>query len=111
MLTPGGRAMDFADLRLVAARTPQGERFAAVWTVSGASVSTPEGEVRTGARLDRERNVLMERIGACSLQPEIELRRRLVGLGLPDDEIAQKFESARAWMTTIVVTERPERSK
>jgi hypothetical protein len=103
--------MDFTDLRVMAARTADGEVFSAVWTVCGMTVTTPQGEVRTGPGLDRERNAILERLGACSLQNEAELRPKLVRLGLTVDEIAQKFETARAWVTTIVVSERPGQSR
>ena len=103
--------MDFTDLRVMAARTGEGERFAAVWTIRGMAVTTPEGEMRTGPGLDRDRNTILERLDACSLQSEAELRSKLVRLGLTDDAIAQKFEFARAWMTTIVISERPKQSK
>jgi hypothetical protein len=103
--------MDFTDLRVMAARTADGELFSAVWTVSGMTVTTPEGEMRTGRGLDTGRNPILERLGTCSLQSEAELRSKLVRLGLTDDAIAQKFESARAWMTTIVISEVPGQSK
>jgi hypothetical protein len=103
--------MDLTDLRVVAAQTADGELFSAVWTVCGMTVATSEGELRTGPALDRHRNAILERLGACSLQSEGELRPKLVRLGLTDDAIAQKFESARAWMTTIVISERPGQSK
>jgi hypothetical protein len=103
--------MDFTELRVMAARTGEGERFFAAWTVRGMTVTTPEGELRTGPGLDRDRNAILERLDACSLQSEAELRSKLVRLGLTDDAIAQKFEFARAWMTTIVISERPEQSK
>jgi hypothetical protein len=64
-----------------------------------------------GPGLDRDRNSILERLGACSLQSEAELRTKLVQLGLTVDEIAQKIESARAWMTTIVISERPGQAK
>jgi hypothetical protein len=103
--------MDFTDLRIMAARTADGEVFSAVWTVCGMTVTTSQGEVRTGPSLDRGRNAILERLGTCSLQDETELRHKLVRLGLTADEIAQKFESARAWMTTITISERPGQSK
>jgi hypothetical protein len=99
--------MDFTDLRVMAARTADGELFSAVWTACGMTVTTSEGEMRTGPGLDRDRNGTLECLGACSLQSEAELRLKLVRLGLTDDAIAQKFESARAWMTTIGILERP----
>jgi hypothetical protein len=103
--------MDFTDLRVMAAQTADGERFCAVWTVCGMTVTTSEGEMRTGPGLDRDRNAILERLGACPLQSEAELRRKLVRLGLTGDAIAQKFEFARAWTTTIVVSHRPAQSK
>jgi hypothetical protein len=103
--------MDFTDLRVMAARTADGELFSAVWTVCGMTVTTSEREMRTGPGLDHDRNLILERLGACSLQSEADLRSKLVRLGLTDDAITQKFESARAWMTTIVISERPGQSK
>ena len=103
--------MDFADVRVMAARTADGELFSAVWTVCGTTVTTSEGEMRTGTGLDRDRNVILEDLGACSLQSDADLRPKLARLGLTDDAITQKFESARAWMTTIVISERPEQSE
>jgi hypothetical protein len=103
--------MDFSDLRVMAARTVGGERFSAVWTVRGTTVTTSEGETRTGPGLDRDRNPVLESLDACSLQSESELRSKLLRLGLTDDAITQKFEFARAWMTTIIISERPGQSK
>ena len=103
--------MDFTDLRLMAAGTAEGELFSAVWTVRGTTITTSDGEMRTGPELDRDRNAVLEGLGACSLQSEAELRSKLVRLGLTDDAITQKFESARAWVTTIAISERPEQSK
>jgi hypothetical protein len=103
--------MDFTDLRVMAAGTVEGERFSAVWTVRGTTITTPEGEMMTGPGLDRDRNKVLERLGACSLQSEAELRSKLGQLGLTDDAITQKFEFARAWMTTIVISERTGQSK
>jgi hypothetical protein len=103
--------MDFTDLRVMAARMADGELFSAVWTVGGTTVTSSAGEIRTGPGLARDRNGILEHIGACSLQSETELRTKLVRLGLTDDAITQKFESARAWMTTIVISERPGQSK
>lgn len=103
--------MDFTDIRVMAARTEAGELFSAVWTVCGMAVTTPEGEMRTGPGLDRDRNTVLERLGACSPQSETELRPKLIRLGLTDDAISQKFEFARAWMTTIVTSQRPAQSK
>ena|SRR5580698_7227574 len=97
--------MDFTDLRVMAARTADGEQFCAVWTVCGMSVTTPEGEMTTAPGVDKDRNPILERLGACALQSEADLRPKLVRLGLTDDAIAQKFASARAWMTTIVNSE------
>jgi hypothetical protein len=103
--------MDFADLRIMAARTADGELFSAVWTVCGMTVTTSVGEMRTGPGLDRDRNAISERLGACSLQSEAELRTKLVRLGLRDDVITKKFEFARAWITSIVISERTGQSK
>lgn len=99
--------MDFTDLRIMATRTADGELFAAAWTESGMTVTTTEGGLRTVPGLDRVRNAILERLGACALQSEAELRPKLFRLGLTDDRIAQKFESSRAWMTTIHVSEVP----
>jgi hypothetical protein len=75
------------------------------------TVTTLEGEMRTAPGLDCDRNISLERLGACSLQSEAELRAKLVRSGLTDDAIARKFESARAWMTTMVISERPAQCK
>jgi hypothetical protein len=103
--------MDFSGLRVMAAKTVDGERFSAVWTVRGTTVTTSEGEMSTGPGLDRDRNPVLESLDACSLQSEPELRSKLVRLGLTDDAITQKFESARSWMTTFIISERPGQSK
>jgi hypothetical protein len=103
--------MDFSDLRVMAAGTAQGERFSAVWIVRGTTVTTSEGEMRTGPGLDLGRNAMLERLGACALQSETELRSKLLPLGLTDDAVTQKFEFARAWMTTIVISQRPGQSQ
>jgi hypothetical protein len=105
------QSMDFTDLRVMAARTAGGELFSAVWTVRGMIIATSEGEVRTGPNLDRDRNAIIERLGACSLQSEAELRQKLIRLGLTNDAMTQKFDSARAWMTTIVISDRPGQFK
>jgi hypothetical protein len=102
--------MDFTDLRVMAAATEEGERFCAVWTVRGTTVTTSEGEIRTGPGLDLGRNSLLERLDACALQSETELRSKLLRLGLTADVVTQKFEFARAWLTTIVVSEKPAQS-
>jgi hypothetical protein len=103
--------MDFADIRVMAARTAEGELFSAVWTVCGMTVTTSVGEMRTGPGLDRDRNAILEHLGACSLQSEAELRTKLVRLGLTDNVITKKFEFARTWMTSIVISERTGQSK
>jgi hypothetical protein len=97
--------MNFDDVRVIAMRTAEGERFAALWTEIPAS---PQGELRMGRTVDRDRNPLLERVGACVMQPETDLSRRLARLGMSADAIEQRFETARTWITTVAVTDLSE---
>jgi hypothetical protein len=103
--------MDFTDLRVMAAGTVEGELFSAVWTVRGTTLTTSKGELRMGPGLDLGRNAALQSLGACALQSETELRSKLLRLGLTEEAMTQKFEFARAWMTTIVISERSGQSK
>ena len=88
--------------------SPKGEQFGAGVKVQGEyfeAGSQSPGRVVTGAPTDHPLYQALKKVGIEPYSPhsEDELRAALIAMGLDQEEIDKKFQSAREYKTTITV--------